>query len=83
MLTSRPSISASCSLVLLLRRGLDHERVEEVGLLVIKLVIGLVVEASFQLGSLSTETIFGPGTGETVQPGWIILEGDLGDEWPL
>ena len=67
----------------MLQRSLDYERVEEVGLLVIKLVIGLVVEASSQLGLLSTETIFGPGTGENVQPGWIVLEGVLGDEWPL
>ena len=83
MLASRPSTSANCSLVLSLRRGFDCEQVEEVGLLAVKLVIGLVVGASFQLGSLSTETILGPRTGETVQPGWIVLEGDLGDEWPL
>ena len=83
MLASQPSISASCLLVLSLQRGLDRERVEKVGLLAIKLVIGLVVEASSQLGSLSAGTILGPGTDETVQPGWIVLEGDLGDEWPL
>jgi len=62
---------------------LDHERVEEVGLLAVKLVIELVVEASSQLRSLSTETILRLGTGKTVQPGWIVLERDLGDEWPL
>ena len=83
VLASQPSTSASCSLVLLLRRGLDYERVEEVGLLAVKLVIGLVVRASSQLELLSTETILGPGTGKTVQPDWIVLEGDLGDKWPL
>jgi len=41
------------------------------------------VGASSQLGSLSAGTILGPGTGETVWPGWIVLEGDLGDEQPL
>ena len=66
MLANQPSTSVSCSLVLSLRQGLDHERVEEVGLLAVKLVIGLVVGASFQLGSLSAGTILGPGTGETV-----------------
>jgi len=54
-----------------------------VGLLAIKLVVGLVVGAFFQLGSLSTEMIFGLGTDEAVQPEWIVLEGDLGDEWLL
>ena len=82
MLASRPSTSANCSLELLLRWGFDHERVEKVGLLAVKLVLGLVVGASFQLGSLSTGTILGPGTGETVRPGWIVLEGDLRDERP-
>ena len=82
VLASQLSTSASCSLVLLLHWGLDHERVEEVGLLAVKLVLGLVVGASFQLGSLSTGTILGPGTGETVRPGWIVLEGDLRDERP-
>ena len=66
VLASRPSTSVSCSLVLLLWQGLDHERVEEVGLLAVKLVIGLVVGASSQLGSLSAGMILGPGTGETV-----------------
>ena len=83
MLASQPSTSASCSLVLLLRRGLDYERVEEVGLLAVKLVIGLIVGASSQLGSLSIGTILRPGTGETIQPGWIVLEEDLRDEQPL
>ena len=84
MLASRPSTLASYSLVLvlLLQRGLDCERVEEVGLLAAKLVMGLVVGASSQLGSLSAGTILGPGTGETVQAGWIVLEEDLRDERP-
>ena len=46
MLVSWLSILANCSLVLLLQRGFDHEQVEKVGLLTIKLVIGLVAEAS-------------------------------------
>ena len=82
MLASRPSTSANCSLVFSLRQGFDREQVEEVGLLAVKLVLELVVGASSQLGSLSAGTILGPGTGETVQAGWIVLEGDLGDEWP-
>jgi len=83
VLASRLSTSANCSLVLSLCWGLDHEWVEEVGLLAVKLVIGLVVGAFSQLGSLSAGTILGPGTGETVWPGWIVLEGDLRDKWPL
>ena len=83
MLASQPSTSANCSLVLLLRWGFDHERVEEVGLLaILLLVLGLAVGASSQFGSLSAGTILGPGTGKTVWAGWIVLEGDLGDEWP-
>ena len=82
VLASRPSTSANCLLELSLRWGLDRERVEEVGLLAAKLVLGLVVGASSQLGSLSIGTILGPGTGETVRAGWIVLEGDLGDEQP-
>ena len=81
VLASRPSPLANCSVVFLLQQGFDCERVEEVGLLAAKLVIGLVVGASSQLGSLSTGTILGPGTGKTVRAGWIVLEGDLGDEW--
>jgi len=55
-----------------------------VGLLaILLLVIGLVVGASSQLGSLSAGTILGPGTGKTVWVGWIVLERDLGDEQPL
>jgi len=84
VLASRPSTSANCSLVLLLslQRGFDRERVEDVGLLAAKLVLGLVVGAFSQLGSLSIGMILGPGTGETVRAGWIVLEGDLGDERP-
>jgi len=83
VLASWPSTSANCSLVFSLQWGFDHEWVEDVSLLaVVVLVIGLV-ETSFQLGSLSTGMILGPGTGETVWPGWIVLEGDLGDEQPL
>jgi len=84
VLASRLSTLASCSLVLVLslQRSLDRERVEDVGLLDAKLVLGLVVGASSQFGSLSAGTILGPGTGETVRAGWIVLEGDLGDERP-
>ena len=81
VLASRPSTLANCSLELSLQRGFDYEQVEDVGLLAVKLVLGLV-GASSQLGSLSTGTILGPGTGETVWAGWIVLEGDLGDERP-
>ena len=62
---------------------MDYEQVEDVGLLaVLLLVIGLA-GASFQLGSLSVEMILVPGTGKTIQPDWIVLKGDLRDEWPL
>ena len=69
VLASRPSTLANCSLVFSLRQGFDREQVEEVGLLAAKLVLGLVVGASSQLGSLSTGMILGPGTGETVRAG--------------
>ena len=84
VLASRPSTSASCSLVLVLslRRGFDRERVEDVGLLAISLLVLGLAGASSQLGSLSAGTILGPGTGETVWAGWIVLEGDFGDERP-
>jgi len=52
-------------------------------LAILLLVIGLVVEASSQLGSLSVGTILEPGTGETVWAGWVVLEGDFGDKWSL
>ena len=83
MLASQPSTSANCSLVLSLRWGFDHERVEDVGLLAILLLVLGLAGASSQLGSLSAGTILGPGTGETVRAGWIVLEGDFGDERPL
>ena len=83
MLASQLSTSASCSLVLLLYWSLDHEQVEKVGLLAVKLVRGLVVGASSQLESLSAGMILGPGIGETVRPDWIVLEGDLRDKQPL
>ena len=66
-------------------RGFDRERVEDVGLLVAKLLVLGLAGASSELGSLSTGTILGPGTGETgetVRTGWIVLEGDLEDEQP-
>ena len=69
---SWPNISANCSLVLLLWWGFNHEQVEELNLLEIRLVAGLVVEASSQLESLSIETILGPETGKTVQADWIV-----------
>ena len=83
VLASQLSTLASCLLVLSLHQGLDCGQVEEVGLLAVKLVIRLVVGASSQLGLLSTGTILGPETGETIQLGWIVLEGDLGNEQPL
>jgi len=84
VLASLPSTLANCSLVLSLQRDFDRERVEDMGLLaILLLVIELVVGASSQLGSLSAVTILGPGTGKTVWAGWIVLEGDLRDEWPL
>ena len=82
VLASRLSTSANCLLVLPLWQSFDRERVEEVGLLAAKLVLGLVVGASSQLGSLSAGTILGPGTDKTVQAGWIVLEGDFEDEQP-
>ena len=57
VLASWLSMLANCSLVLLLQWDFDHERVEEVGLLVVLLVIGLVVGASSQLELLSTGMI--------------------------
>jgi len=83
VLASRPSTSANCLLVLLLRWGFDCEQVEDAGLLVILLLVLGLAGASSQLESLSAETILGPGTGEIVLPGWIVLEGDLEDDQPL
>ena len=83
VLASQPSTFANCLLVLSLQWDLDCERVEDVGLLVILLLVLGLAGASSQLGSLSAGTILGSGTGETVWPGWIVLEGDLRDERPL
>jgi len=66
VLASWLSTLANYSLVLLLQQGLDHEQVEDVGLLVILLLVLRLVEASSQLGLLSTETILRPETGKTV-----------------
>jgi len=68
MLASQPSTLANCLLLLSLWWGFDYKWVEEVGLLVVKLVIGLIVGASSQLGSLSIGIILKPGIGKTVQP---------------
>jgi len=83
VLASQPSTLANYSLVLLLRRGFDHERVENMDLLAILLLVLGLAGASSQLGSLSTRVILEPGIGKTVWPGWIVLERDLRDEWPL
>jgi len=83
VLASQPSTLANCSLVLSLWQGLDYERVEGMGLLAILLLVLGLMGASSQLGSLSTGTILGLGTSKTVWPDWIVLEGDLRDEWPL
>jgi len=66
ILASWLSISANYSLVLLLWQSFDCKWVEEVDLLAIKLIIGLVAGAFSQLGSLSTETILGTETGKAV-----------------
>ena len=83
VLASQPSTLANCSLVLSLWWGFDREWVEDVGLLVILLLVLGLAGAFSQLGSLSAETILGPGTGEIVLLGWIVLERDLGDDRPL
>ena len=68
VLASWPSTLANCLLVLLLWQGFDYEWVKEVGLLAVKLLIGLVAEASFQLGLLSIKTILGLEIGKAIQP---------------
>ena len=83
VLASWLSTLANYSLVLSLQWSLDCEWVEDVGLLAILLLVLGLAGASFQLGLLFTGTILGPGTDKTIWPGWIILEGDLGVEWPL
>ena len=49
------------------------------GLLDVRLVIGLVAEASSQLESLSVGTILELETDKTIQVGWIVWNRDLGD----
>jgi len=71
----KSSTLANYLLVLLLQQGFDCKQVEDVGLLAVKLVLVLVVGTSSQLESLSTGMILGPG--------WMVLDGDLRDEWPL
>ena len=75
---SQLSTLANCLLVLSLQQDFDHEQVEEVDLLEVRLVAGLVIRVSSQLGSLYTEMILGLGTGE-----WIVQVEDLRDNWPL
>ena len=67
---------ANCSLVLLLQWGFDYKQVDELGLLVIRLVVGTFS----QLQLLSVRTILRLETGETVQTGWIVFVGDLRDD---
>ena len=62
---------------------MDHEWLEDVSLLIVKLVIKLIVGASSQLGLLSVGMILGLGTGKTVWPSLLVLERDLEDEQPL
>ena len=69
VLVSQLSTLANCSLVLSLQQGLDCKWLEDISLLAVKLVIGLIVEASSQLESLSTGMILRPGTGEAIWPG--------------
>jgi len=83
VLASWPSTSANCLLILSLQQDFNYERVEDVGLLAILLLVLKLVKSSSQLESLSAGTILGPGTGKTVQLGWIVLEENLGDEWFL
>jgi len=52
------------------------------GLLAILLLVLGLAGAFSQLGSLSARMILGPGTDETVQTGWIVLERDFRDEQP-
>ena len=59
---------ANYLLVLLLWWSFNCEWVEELGLLVVR----LVMELFSQLGSLSVRIILGPGTGKTIWAGWIV-----------
>ena len=49
----------------------------------VRLVIGLVARASFQLELLSARTILRLGTGKIVWSGYIVQDGDLRDNWSL
>jgi len=48
---------------------LDHEQVEDIGLLAVLLLVIELAGASSQLELLSVVTILGPGIGKTVQLG--------------
>jgi len=65
---------------LLLWQSFDCEWVEELDLLVAKLVVRLVIGASSQLESLSLGTILELVTDKTVWAGWIVWVGDLRDD---
>ena len=66
VLASQPSMLTNCSLVLSLWQDFNYKWVEDVNLLDVKLVLGLIVEAFSQLGSLSTKMILGLETGKTI-----------------
>ena len=83
VLTSWLSTLANCLLVLLFQQSFNYEQVKDVGLLAVKLVLGLVAGASSQLISLFVRTMLGPGTGKTVWPDWIVLDRDFRNDWPL
>ena len=69
MLASQPSILANCSLILSLQQCLDHEQVEDIGLLAIVVLVIELAGVFFQLVLLSARTILRPGIGKTVCPG--------------
>jgi len=66
VLASRPNMLTNCLLVLSLWQDFNYKWVEDVNLLNVKLVLGLVVEAFSQLGSLSTRMILGLETGKII-----------------
>ena len=66
VLASQPSVLANCLLVLLLHQVLNCEQVKDIGILAVKLVIGLVIGIFFQLRSLSARTILGLGINKAV-----------------
>ena len=57
VLASQPSMSANCSLVLLLQQGFDCEWVEKVGLLAVKLVIVIRRECGQTLGRVRVRKV--------------------------